>query len=322
MTCELLTTINKKPCDSYIGEGFCSIPTYFRCSEYLKHKEPTLSFSAVNTFMRCPKMYYFSNILGLQVKSEFCSDPIKIGNAIDGYITKGIVPNNGSTEFEYLWEARAFAIYEAFNQLGLDHLRPNYYGQTEFHYQEDGYPRIHGFIDLEAVDKSHFIELKVGKNPKFYTNPFFMRSQLGTYFLSNSKYKKGIVWAIKVPQLMRARQYRDESLSDHKDRCVRVMLSHPGDYFPGYDADTNTFGVAFYRTAYDIKEDVNQYEMSLDGLKNRYRMISWQIQKCAKEEYWYPNGSACLHPFECNYKRVCETGKIGMEIYEYRKKKL
>jgi hypothetical protein len=272
--------------------------------------------------MRCPKMFFFSNILGLQVKSEYCSDPIKIGNAIDGYITQGIVPNNGSVQFEYLWEAKAYAIYEAFNALiGREQVDYSYQGQKEFYYQEDGYPRIHGFIDLHANDSSQFIELKVGKNPKFYTNPFFMRSQLGTYFLSNPKYKKGIVWAIKVPQLMRTKQYKDESLGDYKDRCVRVMVSHPNDYFPGYDADSKTFGVTFYRTAYDIDENINQYEMGLEGLKNRYRMISWQIQKCAEMEYWYANGNSCLHPFECNYKRVCETGKIGMEIYEYRKKK-
>ncbi len=270
--------------------------------------------------MRCPKMYYFSNILGLQVKRDFCSDPLRIGSGVDEYITQGMVSWD-KYDSDSMYGAKIFAICDAFRILGLGDTRMNYNGQREFHYQEDGYPQIHGFIDLEANDKSHFIELKVGKNPNFYTNPFWMRSQLGTYFLSNPEYKYGIVWAIKVPQLKRTGQYKDESLEDYKDRCVRVMLAHPTDYFPGYDKDTNTFGVKFYRTAFDIKEDENQYEMSLDGLKKRYQMVAWQIQKCAEEEYWYPNGNACLHPFECNYKRVCESGKISDSIYEYREKK-
>ena len=280
--------------------------------------------------MRCPKSYYFSNILGLQVKRDFCSDPLRIGTAVDNYITNGRSRRNiptlgepdGNDNVESMWEAKVDAICEAFSSLiGVEQIDYSYSGQREFHYQEDGYPQIHGFIDLEANDKSHFIELKVGKNPAFYTNPFWMRSQLGTYFLSNPEYKYGIVWAIKVPQLKRTGQYKDESLEDYKDRCVRVMISSPAEYFPGYDKDTNTFGVKFYRTAFDIKEDENQYEMSLEGLKKRYQMVAWQIQKCAEREYWYPNGNACLHPFECNYKRVCESGKIGMEIYEYREKK-
>lgn len=318
MTCESLTTINKKPCDSYIKEGFCSSPQFFRCSEFLKHKEPTLSFSAVNTFMRCPKMYYFSNILGLQVSWDLCSDALRIGSAVDSYLTMGSYrPNN----FNSIWETKVTAICEAFDTLSLDSTRMNYNGQHEFHYQEDGYPQIHGFIDLHANDNSHFIELKVGKNPAFYTNPFWMRSQLGTYFLSNPEYKYGIVWAIKVPQLKSTGQYKDESLEDYKDRCVRVMLQHPTDYFPGYNKDMNTFGVKFYRTAFDIDENENQYEMGLEGLEKRYQMVAWQIQRCAEREYWYPNGNACLHPFECNYKRVCESGKISDSIYEYREKK-
>lgn len=317
MTCESLTTINRKPCDSYIKDGFCLSPQFFRCSEYLKHKEPTLSFSAVNTFMRCPKMYYFSNILGLQVKSDFCSDPLMIGSVVDQSITSP--PGIPLPLPETLWQAKACAIMEVFDELKFN--INGYSGQREFHYQEDGYPQIHGFIDLHANDNTHFIELKVGKNPNFYLNPFWMRSQLGTYFLSNPDYKYGIVWAIKVPQLKRTGQYKDESLEDYKDRCVRVMLAHPTDYFPGYDKDTNTFGVKFYRTAFDIDENENQYEMGLEGLKKRYRAMAWRIQKCAEEGYWDPDQTACLHPFECNYKRVCETGKIAMEIYEYRKKK-
>lgn len=317
MTCESLTTINKKPCDSYIKDGFCNSPQYFRCSEFLKHKEPTLSFSAVNTFMRCPKMYYFSNILGLQVKAEYCSDALKIGSAVDGYIT------HIRTNFilEQLWNAKVNAICKAFDILfNITDIDRNYSGQREFHYQEDGYPQIHGFIDLHANDNTHFIELKVGRNPDFYLNPFFMRSQLGTYFLSNPDYKYGIVWAIRVPQLKSIGQFKDETLEDYKDRCVRDMLVRPNHYFPGYNKSDNTFGIHFYRTAFDIKEDENQYEMSLEGLKKRYRAMAWRIQKCAEVEYWDNDGTACLHPFECNYKRVCDTGKISDSIYEYRMK--
>ncbi len=304
-TCEFLTTKTQQPCDSYIKPGMCSREDMFRCPEYISKFEPTLSYSGCNSFMRCPLRYYYSAIKGLQVKEAFQSDPLKIGSMVDEWITGK--DGNNDPALDELWFMKSQAIFDSYLKLVKVNI-DNYQGQHKFLIQEDGQPSIQGYIDLHAPD--HFIELKCGGNPLYYINKFWIRSQMGTYFLSNPDYQYGIVWAIKVPGLKRTGQYKDESLEDYRDRCVRVMVANPKEYFPGYNKDDGTFGVKFYR-----------HEFDLEGLKKRYRMIAWQIQKCIDEGYWYPNETGCMYPFECDYKRVCENdGVISESIYEYRKK--
>ena len=306
--CEFLKTDIRKPCDHYLKGGMCSRPKLFRCVEFVARFVPRLSHSAIQKFMRCPLMYYYSNIIGLQVRSELHSDALRIGKRADELITG----NDSSPECnpDSLWFVKSEAIFNAFIKLMTGFNVDNYTGQYEFLWQEDKHPSIKGFIDLHANDNTHFIELKVGKNPNYYTNLFWQRSQLGTYFLSNPSYQYGIMWAIRVPDLKSTGQYKGESLTQYKDRCVADMLKRPTWYFPGYNKDTNTFGIKFYRT-----------EINLDAIKKRFQMIAWQIQKCAKEGFWYANETQCLFPFECDYKRVCETGVISESIYEYREKK-
>jgi hypothetical protein len=52
-------------------------------------------------------------------------------------------------------------------------------------------------------------------------------------------------------------------------------------------------------------------------------MVGWQIQKCAEEEYWYPNETQCISPFECDFKRICENhGNISEDVYNFRTKEV
>ena len=237
--CKLLIPENYKPCKYYIKTGLCSRDDMFRCTEYISRFEPTLSYSAVNHFMRCPQQYYLSNIKGLQLGEEYHSDALKIGTHVDSALT--VSPEIGVAEKDRnkIWAAKVQAILTAFNNLFPDVL-VCYTGQKEFYWHEDRYPQVHGFIDLSEAD--HFIELKCTSRPEFYTNLYWIHDQMGTYFLSNPNYEYGIIWVVRVPQLKQIGNFRDESLRGlYRIGVSRDMLETSGLLFhSGYNKDTES----------------------------------------------------------------------------------
>lgn len=305
MKCELLTTTKKKPCDHYIDDGLCAMPTIFRCSEYIKHNEPTLSYSGVNAFMQCPWKYYLGYIKGIRIKEQFKSDAVKIGSYVDTIITLNGIRDKALEKEESLWLMKAFAIVRAYGEI-IKPFPSSIQGQKEFYIREDGYPTIHGFTDLHAP--KGFFELKCTTRPDYYTNKYWIHDQMGTYFLSNPNYETGILLAIRTPQLKQTGTFKDETLDEYRERCYKDMCARPSFYFVGYNKDNKTFGVKFYRTEFD-----------LDGLRERYKWIGNQIQLCAKKDYWYQNKTSCMSPFICDYLNVCDSGGVNEDTYEYRK---
>ncbi len=90
-TCEYMKSENHKPCRYYIKTGLCSRADMFRCIEYIARFEPVLSYSGVNHFMKCPRLYYLADIKGIQLKEQYQSDALKIGKYVDNAITGGKV---------------------------------------------------------------------------------------------------------------------------------------------------------------------------------------------------------------------------------------
>ena len=318
MTCDLKTNINKKDCDSYMGDSMCSKRTMFRCVEFIERHEPTLSHSGIINFIRCPKLFYFNNIQGVQLKDSAFSDPLRIGIAIDEYITKFILTGEmtdnflpGNMEIEYLWQAKAIAILKSFLKLiDIDKFKSLYSGQRKFFVQKDRHPSIRGTIDLHSKSGKNFIELKVGKSPEYYLNLFYIKYKLATYFMADDNYKTGRVWAIRVPQLKRTGQFKNESLTDFSNRCYRDMIARAPFYFPGYNSKVKNFGVKFSRA------EIECYDMW-----GYYRMIADWIKMCVKRDLWMENGTGCLYPFECDYLPICKNnGVISEDIYTYRGK--
>lgn len=301
--CKYMEKGNNKPCTYYLRPGMCMKDTMFRCIEYIKRFEPTMSYSSVNHFMRCPRLYYLADIKGVQLGEQFQSDALQIGKWVDRYITQ----DTNQHELEpSLWYMKALAIRDAFNKIiKLD--RNKFKEQNEFHWQEDGCPQVHGFIDLSA--QNHFIELKCTSKPAYYINPYWIYDQLGTYFLSNPNFEFGIMWVIRVPQLKQIGNFRDESLEDYRDRCIRDMIKRPSYYFTGYDKDKKSFGFKFYRSEFD-----------LNALRDRYKWLAKQIRECVQTDYFYQNKTQCLFPFQCDMFRICEIGGINDDIYNFRGK--
>ncbi len=319
-TCDKKTNnINKKTCDKFLDGGMCKLDSMFRCTEYILHREPRLSHSGITNFLRCPQMYYYSNIMGLQVKPEFQSDPLKIGSSVDDYVTNilmggkptiyTVIPNGEL--YTTMWEAKAAGIINAFKELvDIRKVKEMYVGQKEFLLQEDGQPQVKGFIDLESVSGKSFIELKVGKSPAYYTQLFYIRSKLAAYFMSSEAYVSGKIWAIRVPDLKRTGKFKNESLEDYSARIYRVMMKEPTHYFPGYNRKSKNFGVKFGRA-----------EIDLDVTRKTYRMVADWIKLSVKRGVWIKNGTGCLHPFKCDYLPICEaSGAVSEDVYTHREK--
>lgn len=316
--CEYKTNnVVKKTCDSYAGAGLCGIPEMFRCVEYIERFEPRLSHSGITNFIRCPQMYYYSNIMGLQTRPENQSDPLKIGSAVDDYITNimfGGEPTDDTVypdgEIKTMWQAKSIGIIKAFNKMiNIDAVKRLYTGQAEFLLEEDGQPTIKGYIDLEAKSKKRFIELKCGKSPSYYTQLFYIRSKLAAYFMSRESYESGVIWAIRVPQI-RLDKKKSEGLADYSARCTRVMVAEPSHYFPGYSHKSRNFGIKFGRS-----------EIDLVLSRKYYRMVADWIKQSTTKDVWLKNGTGCLHPFECDYLHICENnGAISEDVYTRRTK--
>jgi hypothetical protein len=319
MPCDLKTNINKKSCDSYIKGGMCSKGNMFRCTEYIERNEPILSHSAIMNFIRCHRLHYYNNIQGIQLKDSEYSDPLRIGIAVDDYITVQLLTGEISdssltinTEIEYLWQAKSIAIMHAFTRLiDVKKYISLYSGQYKFELDRDGYPHIKGYIDLDSKSGKNFIELKVGKSPEYYLNLFYIKYKLATYFMASDEYKSARVWAIRVPQLKRIGKFKDESLTEYSNRCYRDMLARAPFYFPGYNSKIKNFGTKFGRVEIDI-----------DEMWKYYRMIADNIKLCVKRDLWMQNGGGCLYPFECDYLPICKNnGAISEDVYTFRKVK-
>lgn len=319
MTCKSKTNLKKKNCDSYLKGGMCTLGNMFRCTEYIERNEPILSHSGIMNFIRCPKLFYYQNIQGVQLKDSEYSDPLRIGIAVDNYITHFLLTGDMNDEFlplnmeiEYQWQAKTIAIIRSFVKLiNVDKFISLYSGQLKFQLNRDGYPHIKGYIDLNSKSGKNFIELKVGKSPEYYLNLFYIKYKLATYFMASDDYISARVWAIRVPQLKRTGKFKTESLSDFSNRCYRDMVARASFYFPGYDLKTRNFGAKFGRVEIDV-----------DEMWGYYRMIADNIKLCVKRDLWMQDGGGCLYPFECDYLPICKNnGVISEDVYIFGRKK-
>lgn len=310
MTCEYLSTTIKNPCNYYIKTGFCSRPDRFKCEEYMSRFEFEISYSAMKLFERCPQAYCLSQIIGIE--SVVKSDPIKIGKYVDNVFADKLGMDSleeieEGEEEKYLWLFKARAIVEGIKHYELVIPLKQYEKQKEFTINQDNMPRLHGFLDFAKDD--HFCELKVTSKPEIYKDKFMIEDQIATYFLSDQKYKYCNMLIIKVPEL---KIDKNEDIYKYYERCRKDIIGRPYFYFgENFNAREKTFGMRFYRN-----------DFNLDDLVKKYRFVYDEIKMCINKNYWMRRKSACLFPFLCEFKTVCELdGKIPEELYKHKEKK-
>ncbi len=308
-TCERLDQ-SIKPCRYYQPGGFCNLSLYFRCLEYIKRNEMELSYSSMNNWGRCKHKYYLSNIRGLElvdkpirmlagsIMSE-CLDIIHSNvkqkftwkDKIFSYMKPVDKENEGKFNPEL---AKITAILRAYE--GLPISEPKGITQAEWHWQVDGYPKLHGFMDLTIQGGSIGYEFKYSANPNNYTK-FIVEDQLGTYFLGKEKCKRITLRTIQVPSL---RPGKGETEEEFIDRMYQDIRRRPKAYF----VDVN-----YWREEFDLEK-----------VKEKALWIAREIQDSAQRgpKGFYQNKMACFAPGVCEFLSACETGVISDSVYKLR----
>lgn len=303
----------KSTCEKFIEGGFCSSPHMFRCIEFESLYEYEISYSSMNAMVKCPRYFYLSRLKGIEKKEK--SDALLLGSFVDDYINNYVSaknPDDIDVSIDSMWKAKGVAMIRAMLMLNIlhDDLRNKYVPQKKFRIQQDGMPKIKGYIDLAADD--HIIEIKASKRPEIYYDQFMQEDQYGTYLLADDNYKYIKIWAIRVPDLKQTARYKDESFQSHSERCLNDIMSRPTHYFYQLDQDMNgsDFGDKFMRD-----------ELDLENLKQKYKFISKELRQCKRDDYWYQRKSSCNVPFRCDMYYICENGHVPDSLYKIRERR-
>lgn len=270
-----------------------------------------ISYSAMKSFERCPQVYYLSQIAGVEIIEE--TDLSKIGKYVSNVLMDkpemdSIEEIEEGKEEKYSWLYKAHAIIEGVKHYELDTPLKQYEKQKEFTLNQDNILRLHGFLDFAKND--HFCKLEVTNKPEIYKDKFMISDQTATYFLSNPNYKYCNILIIKIPEL---KLDKNEDILDYYERCRKDVIGRPCFYFgENFNAQEKTFGMRFYRN-----------DFNLDDLVKKYRFICDEIKMCIDRNYWMRRKSACLCPFPCDFKTICELdGKIPEKLYKFKDKKI
>lgn len=310
VTCKFYLDDDTKPCLHYIepydklGCGFCSVSKQFRCTEDLKTKQPPLSYSAVDAWLRCKMYYKFFYLMGIRQKPQYVSDALKMGSvwdAIQNY-EGGVGTNEDIKNVISMYELSDVqvsiisALWQAFKDLEIK--VPSGESQRKFHlHLYDNV--ITGVTDHAMVDG--FKERKLSTSPDYYLKIENIHTQCGTYFLSCPEWEYVDMEVTQLPQL---RMTKRESIEDFERRVYGDVISRPSHYFQGFNRDTRTYGKRFYRNEFD-----------LDYISKMYQYIFREIRETIDRGSWYRNDRNCLSPFQCMYLDIKRSGAMSETVY-------
>ena len=311
-TCPMLTPTDSLPCLFYIrstnseGPGFCKQETRFFCTESMKHKLPSFSYSSVTDFIHCKMRYFYRMIQALQVKPQHLPETMKFGRAWDAFIRSQF--ENGYDYLSVIQElqmtpeqmARISALMMAYVELEIKNDRGDGFLGCQY---EISVPlgvkcNIKGFVDRAYED--YIVETKTSSNPDFYLQKENIQYQLSTYFLQNEGWDYAILEVVRVPRVMKS----EEDPEKLEKKIHGDILSRPSHYFPGWNRESRTFGRKFWRSEFD-----------LDEMFRTYRFVYEDLKRTVINNSWYPNRLACHMPAPCPYLPIERTGVVSEEIY-------
>jgi len=308
-----------RPCVHSVDEkgDFCDLPEMFRCIEWIRRHEPILSYSTIkNSF--CKRKLYLSYICGYELIVKPL--PMKLGEVAGKYLdylhSKDSPPTFDNSFLLPLRDdegnfpvqiAAIMGLFNGYKKKEFDSMKGK--TQSHFRWMEDGYPIIHGFMDLMIYDEKMGYEFKYTKKPETYSSKFIMQDQIGSYFLGNSKIERITVRAIQVPELKLA---KNETIEDYTERVTKDFISRPLHYIH----DTS-----FWRS-----------EFNYDEIREKYKMIANEILRYIEmggQKYFYQSNSpqTCFGEgtgvgiSNCEYLTLCESGVVSDQIYRKREVK-
>jgi len=314
MKCKYLVPGSDLPCAFYLrpddpdGVGFCSKTSMFLCTEAMKHKLTPISYSQLSDWSACKMRWYYRVVMGLKPTAENTPEPMRMGAAwdrIQTHLYTGTDINLDDLLLSDTQTSKLRALYRAWDELeltssdtvlGVQHKIKTLIGQNV----------ITGVVDRCYED--YFIESKLSSRPDFYLQLENIMFQCGTYFLAYEQWEYVVMEVVRVPQLKSGYgKFSDESPQAYENRLYADIVSRPSFYFQGYNKDTHTFGVKFYRS-----------EFNLDEVERTFRCMIQEVHDTLERGSWYRNRSACYVPAQCLYVPVCKTGVVSEEIYTKR----
>lgn len=169
--------------------------------------------------------------------------------------------------------------------------------------------KVNGFYDRKYP--MYFTEDKLSGKPEYYLDPFYVDSQISTYFLADPNLTHVIMEVVLFPQHKELKK-REESPEELFKRVYDDVLSRPSKYFQGWNNQKRAYGIKYHRG-----------EFRLDLAAERYRQVVIEIQAARWSNGFYKNFRSCSNMFpgiSCEMKTICKTGNISPEIYKIRGK--
>jgi hypothetical protein len=315
--CKMLTPGDGLPCKHYQrpnekGEpGFCTQGSNFFCTEAMKRRLPSISYSRLRDFIHCKLRYRHGVIEGFKVRTEQQPEAMKLGKAWDS-----ITRSRYASKYDYTEEinslllspeqaAKINALNRAFIDLEVTLNKDSLLGCQYKVTTQILNTNLVGFVDRSYQD--YIIESKLSARPDFYTRKENVTYQLGTYFLCNEAWDYAIVEITRVPSL----KIKDgEDAQAYEQRIYGDILARPGFYFRGWDRKTRTFGTKFWRSEFDPEE-----------IHSTFCYVTHEIRETVERGAWYPNNLACHVPAPYPYLPIKRSGVVSEEIFEKRQRK-
>ena len=303
---------NGLPCRFYLRPanadepGFCRQETRFFCTESLRHKLPSFSYSSVTDFIHCKMRYFYRKIQTLELKPQHLPEAMKFGRVWDAFMRTHFeewydyIPVIQEVQMTPSQAARISALMRAYQDLEI---KPNKDGLLGCQY-EVSIPlgvkcNVRGFVDRAYED--YIVESKASSNPEFYLQKENIQYQLSTYFLGNEAWEYAILEVIRTPRLGKV----EDDPEKLEQKLYGDILSRPSHYFIGWNRESRTFGKKYWRNEFDLNE-----------IHRTYRFIYEDLKHTIINNAWYPNRLACHVPAPCPYLPIERTGVVSEEIYQ------
>ena len=301
--------------------GFCKkVGVYYRCLADVQRCIP-LSYSSVQDYLTCHHLYYLKAIRGIQTHDHSKSPALKCGVLWDAVLSKhldGLNRNTGKPydipeiikqyEIDPRDVAKIRGLYRAYKLLEIE-TEPEYTLQSKIFTQINDIS-ITGYYDRKYLN--HFAENKMSGSPDWYLDPYFIQSQIGTYFLADPKLEYCIMEIVRNPGLKSTKNNKDEDPEVYGERVYQDAISRPSHYFIGYDSKTHRYGKKYFRSEFDLVE-----------IGDRFMHVYREIYQAQRADGWYKNDRVCnniLPGIQCDMLALCRHNNFNESVYKIRER--
>ena len=325
--------------------GTCKKPEMGLCVADIT-RPASLSHSSSQDFLTCHYLHWLKKYRGIQVKNAHMGNGLKGGKLWDSALQKILGDTSinlkeiiDDYEIDPMLVARVRALTKAYMFLGIEvdpdyqlqakvdlrytiNLQPNTFipsvsiGPEPYALWQDRADgmkeinvHVNGFYDRKY--ENYFVENKLSKSPQYYLDPWYLMSQIGTYFLADPKLEYVIMEVCQMPQQKSIGEFKDEDADSLCERIYKDVLSRPSAYFIGWNKESKRYGKKIFRGEFDLV-----------ALEERYKQIVIEIAAARWSGVFYKREKMCDNLFPgtpCDYQSICKTGNMTEQKYYIRK---